>query len=148
MARKEEGGRREDEEGRGRRTSARRRASDIKSNNPHLAGGEKWFKSNHGNGTSKNLTCDDSREFDHIVPSQYMAFCFSKIRRYSQTFAMFVFVFLCVMTCMFVLPSSTFWLRCSGYEAGRHLDVPAMQRAVDRLVARLETALISQVVVM
>lgn len=29
--------------------------------------------------------------------------------------------------------------RCPGYEAGRHLDVPAMQRAVDRLVARLET---------
>ena len=38
--RKEEGGRRK-EEGRGMRTSARSRASDIKSNNPHLAGGEK-----------------------------------------------------------------------------------------------------------
>ena len=35
----EEGGRRK-EEGRGRRTSSRSRASDIKSNNPHLAGGE------------------------------------------------------------------------------------------------------------
>ena len=41
----EGGGRtRKDEEGRGRRTSARSRASDIKSNNPHLAGGEKHPK--------------------------------------------------------------------------------------------------------
>ena len=37
--RKEEGGRRKEEGGR-KTTSRRSRASDIKSNNPHLAGGE------------------------------------------------------------------------------------------------------------
>ena len=46
----EEGGRRTDEEGRGRRTSARFRASDIKSNNPHLAGGEKTIRIKRGCG--------------------------------------------------------------------------------------------------
>ena len=43
----EEGGRRKDEEGRGRRTSARSSTSDIKSNNPHLAGGEKHDSCRH-----------------------------------------------------------------------------------------------------
>ena len=67
----EEGGRRKDEEGR------RSRASDIKSNNPHLAGGEK----NHEKIASKITKHRHNMTKDSIQKSNTIQYIFHRITR-------------------------------------------------------------------